>query len=178
MGRRQARSFRPGLDSLEARQVLTANPMVHAAIVPIAVPIATYNNTFTQINNAFTAFEGPYDGVLNALGSIASTVVSAVTSNGVNTDPSADGSYVQDSKGDANALEGRLEAAIEKLPGGKAEADSLLNRTFAYGGLTTDDAEYFQAKLSAMVKRYVTQEIRRGDMILTWPGEAVPSRRS
>ncbi len=180
MGRRQGRTFRPVLDSLESRQVLSAsvaNPVVHTAIVPVAVPIANYKNVFTQISKAFYAYEGPYDGVLNALGSVASTVTSAVlSSNNASVDTS--GPYVQDSKGDPNALQGRLEAAIEVLPGGKSEADALLNRTFLYGGLNTNDAPYFQAKLTTLVKKYATQEIKRGEMILTWPGEAVPHRRS
>jgi hypothetical protein len=181
MGRRQAFCFRPGLDLLEVRQVLSAsasNPIVHTAIAPVAVPIATYNNTFTQISNAFYDYEAPADDVLNAIGSAASSVASAVLSSGSTFDASSDGSYVQDSKGDPNALQSRLQAALSPLPGGQTEANALINRTFAYGGLNTDDAPYFQAKLTSMVKKYLTQEIHRGDMVLVWPGEAVPGHRS
>ena len=185
MGRRQARRFRPDLDSLEVRQVLSAsNPIVHAAIAPIAVPIATYNNTFTQIDSAFTSYEGPYDGVLNAIGSVASGVVSTISTLNSLNDPNAttvslgNGSVVQDSQGNAGDLQGRLIAAVSHLPGGQAEAALLVNRTFTYGGLTTSDAPYFQAKLTALVKQYVTQQVHRGNMILVWPGQTVPGHRS
>jgi hypothetical protein len=186
MGRRLSKTFRPSLDPLEDRRVMSAsasNPIVHTAIVPIAVPIGTYNNTFTQINDAFYDYEGPYDDVLNAIGSAASAVASTVVSTALSTnnssaqiDTSNDGPVVQDSKGDPNALEGRLESAIEKLPGGQAEADSLINRTFQYGGLSPSDAPYFQSKLDAMVKHYVTQQVHRGNFVLIWPGETPPRR--
>ncbi len=187
MGLRQARRFQPVLDSLETRQVLSAsasNPVVHTAIAPVSVPIATYNQTFTQINRAFTAYEGPYDGAINALGSIASGLVSTISTLNSLSDPNAatvsadGGSFVQSSKGDANALQGRLQVAIGKLPGGQAEANTLINRTFQYGGLTTSDAGYFKAKLSALVKQYVTQQIHRGEMVLVWPGQTRSGHRS
>ncbi len=183
MGRRQARGFRPDLASLEVRMVLSASdPVVHTAIVPVAVPIGTYNNTFTQINNAFEAYEGPLDDTINAIGSFVSGLVSTVLSPGSASDPSSgsddSGSLTQDSKGDAGDLQSRLITAVSQLPGGQAEADSLVNRTFASGGLTTEDASYFKGKLTAMVKQAVTQEVHRGDVVLVWPGEAAPGRRA
>jgi hypothetical protein len=176
MGRRQTRRFRPVLDSLEVRQVLSAsasNPVVHAAIVPIAVPIGTYNNTFTQIGNAFESYEGtPVDNALNAIGSTVSTLVDPSDSGSENSD------YVQGGKDDPVALQGRLITAISKLPGGKAEAGSIVNQAFALGGLTTSDAPYFQSKLTAIVKQNVTQEVHRGTVILVWPGETLPHHRA
>jgi hypothetical protein len=172
MGRRQARRFRPSLDSLEVRQVMSAsNPVVHTAIVPIAVPIGTYNNTFSQIDNAFESYEGtPVDNALDAIGSLYSSIVDP-------NDPSSS-DYVQGGKDDPVALQSRLITAISKLPGGKAEAGSLVNKAFALGGLTTSDAGHFKARLTSLVKQDVTQEIHRGDVILVWPGETLPHRRS
>jgi hypothetical protein len=186
MGRRQARRFQPGLDSLELRQVLSAsNPVVHEAIVPIAVPIGTYNNTFTQIDDAFDSYEGStVDNVLNAIGSLAAGAVSTISAINTATDPNAssvsigDGTIAEDSSGNASDLQGRLITAVSQLPGGQAEAVSLVNRTFTYGGLSTDDAPYFQSKLTALVKQYVTQQVHRGNMILVWPGETLPRHRA
>jgi hypothetical protein len=173
MGRRQARRFQPSLDSLEVRQVMSAsNPVVHTAIVPIAVPIGTYNNTFTQIDNAFESYEGtPVDNALNAIGSLYSSIVDP-------DDPSSTDDHVQGGKDDAVALQSRLITAISKLPGGEAEAGSLVNQAFALGGLTTSDADHFKATLTSLVKQDVTQEIHRGDVVLVWPGESLPRHRS
>jgi hypothetical protein len=180
MGRHASRRLRPRLESLEVREVLSTS--VPAAVAPIEIPIATYNGTFTKIEAAFRAFEGPYDDTLNAIGNFASSLVSAVISpssaNDPNSDSSDDSSTIAGSKGDGAALQGRLQTAISKLPNGLTEANALINQTFYYGGLTPGNAEYFKSNLTAMLKRYISVGIKRGEFVLVWPGQHHSTSRS
>ena len=168
-GRR--RSFEPRLDSLEERLVLTADPMVHTAIVPTKVAIGTYDDVFTGIDTAFKSFEG--SPALDALASVGNLISDAVTNN---TDSnSTSGNSTTGSEGDVTALEGRLVTAISKLPGGASLANSLMNEAFASGGLDPNSGPYYHAKLTGLVKGYATQLVHKGEMVLVWPGQAHPS---
>jgi len=173
MSRRQARPFRPALGPLEERLVLSlAAPAVVASVAPPTTPPSiltqsTYHHVLDRVDKAFVAYEGPYDETLNALGNVASFLVSsALSSNDPNANSTEPSSIVAGGKGDSAALENRLRAALVQLPGGPTQAESLINRAFAYGGLNPSDAGYFRARLRSFIEHSVTQGVQTGAIVM------------
>ena len=187
MRKRQASRFRPALDSLEVRLVLSvATASASIAEIPRpSLPVVTRGTidmVMAKIDKAFDSYEGSNAaGVLHNVGStigdlassaaslVASTILSSNNSTATaDTSPadSSDSGYVTGGQGDPYALQGRLQKAINHLPFGKSQGQVLFTRLFGVGGMTPDDADLFRDTFKSMVNHEIAQGVRAGDFVV------------
>ena len=197
MAKRQVRSFRPMLDPLESRVVLSASPTapipsegtvsVGSAPVPVLTPGALHR-VLNAIHQDFVIYEGEdTSGILNTLSGVASDLTSDVASailspstpNPMNTLNDLSGNNatlgnVSGGKGDVEALEVRLRWAVDHLPFEAEKAPALFGRVFGLGGLNTSDADTIRDEFKRELIHDLKAGRQAGEFVYRSPGQDHP----
>ena len=144
MRQRQAPRFRPTLDTLETRRVLSVTAPVAEVATPSppVVTRSTIKAALAKADKAFDSFQGRDSiGILKTIGGLAAGaadyVASAILTPNSTPDTSpgtTDHGYITGGKGDPHALEGRLRTALGQLPFGKTRGPADHQRSLRRRG--------------------------------------------